>query len=112
MSDIDFSSLPNKKYYSISEVSSLLRIKQTEIRYWEKFQPKLRSKSITRRYDLKKIKLLLEMKKLIKDQGIKPEKIDAHLNAKKNPKPQQIEIKKELIKIKDIIKKSSKVQIN
>ncbi len=52
------------------------------------------------------------MKKLIKDQGIKPEKIDAHLNAKKNPKPQQIEIKKELIKIKDIIKKSSKVQIN
>ena len=112
MSDIDFSSLPNKKYYSISEVSTLLGIKQTEIRYWEKFQPKLRSKSITRRYDLKKIKLLLEMKKLIKDQGIKPEKIDAHLNAKKNPKPQQIEIKKELIKIKDIIKKSSKVQIN
>ena len=52
------------------------------------------------------------MKKLIKDQGIKPEKIDAHLNAKKNPKPQQIEIKKELIKIKDIIKKSSIVQIN
>ena len=109
MSDIDFSSLPNKKYYSISEVSSLLRIKQTEIRYWEKFQPKLRSKSVTRSYDLKRIKLLVEMKKLIKDQGVKPGKIAAHLNAKKDPRPQQIEIKKELIKIKDIIKKASKV---
>jgi DNA-binding transcriptional MerR regulator len=109
LSDIDFSSLPNKKYYSISEVSSLLRIKQTEIRYWEKFQPKLRSKSVTRSYDLKRIKLLVEMKKLIKDQGVKPGKIAAHLNAKKDPRPQQIEIKKELIKIKDIIKKASKV---
>ena len=109
MSDIDFSSLPNKKYYSISEVSSLLGIKQTEIRYWEKFQPKLRSKSVTRSYDLKRIKLLLEMKKLIKDQGIKPVKISAHLNIKKNIRPQQIEIKKELIKIKNIIKKASKV---
>ena len=109
MSDIDFSSLPNKKYYSISEVSSLLGIKQTEIRYWEKFQPKLRSKSVTRSYDLKRIKLLVEMKKLIKDQGIRPGKIAAHLNAKKNPRPQQIEMKKELIKIKDIIKKASKV---
>lgn len=109
MSNIDFSSLPNKKYYSISEVSSLLRIKQTEIRYWEKFQPKLRSRSVTRSYDLKRIKLLVEMKKLIKDQGIKPGKIAAHLNAKKNSRPQQLEIKKELIKIKDIIKKASKV---
>ena len=109
MSNIDFSSLPNKKYYSISEVSSLLRIKQTEIRYWEKFQPKLRSRSVTRSYDLKRIKLLVEMKKLIKDQGIKPGKIAAHLNAKKNSRPQELEIKKELIKIKDIIKKASKV---
>ena len=49
------------------------------------------------------------MKKLIKDQGIRPAKIAAHLNAKKNLRPQQIEIKKELIKIKDIIKKASKV---
>jgi len=109
LSKLDLSKLPQKKYYSISEVSSFLKIKQTEIRYWEKFQPKLRSKSVTRSYDLKRIKLLVEMKKLIKDQGIRPGKIAAHLNAKKNPRPQQIEMKKELIKIKDIIKKASKV---
>ena len=109
MSDIDFSSLPNKKYYSISEVSNLLGIKQTEIRYWEKFEPKLRSNSLNRNYDLKRIKLLLEMKRLIKDQGIKPGKIATHLNSKKNPILHQLEIKKELIKIKDIIKKASKL---
>ena len=59
MSNIDFTSLPNKKYYSISEVSNLLGIKQTEIRYWEKFEPKLKSKSKSRSYSLKKIKLII-----------------------------------------------------
>ena len=109
MSDIDFSRLPSKKYYSISEVSTLLKIKQTEIRYWEKFEPKLRSNTTNRSYDLKRIKLLLQMKNLIKDQGIKPGKIAAYLNTKKKPRPQQIEIKKELVKIKNIIKKASKL---
>lgn len=111
MSDIDFSGLENKKYYSISEVSALLGIKQTEIRYWEKFQPKLRSKSVIRNYDLKRIKILLEMKKLIKDQGIRPGKIATYLNTKKNSRSPQLEIKKELIKIRNIIKNASKVKI-
>ena len=106
---MDLSKLPQKKYYSISEVSCFLKIKQTEIRYWEKFQPKLRSKSVTRSYDLKRIKLLVEMKKLIKDQGIKPGKIANYLKNKKKPKLQQIEISKELVKIKKIIKNASKL---
>ena len=109
MSDIDFSSLPNKKYYSISEASSFLGIKQTEIRYWEKFEPKLRSKGLTRVYDLKKLKLLVEIKKLIKDQGIKPAKISLYLSNKKIKKSHDLEIKKELLKIKNLIKKASKV---
>ena len=49
------------------------------------------------------------MKKLIKDQGIKPGKIDIYLKSKKKPRAQQIELKKELIKIKNIIKKASKL---
>jgi DNA-binding transcriptional MerR regulator len=109
LSDIDFSSLPNKKYYSISEVSSLLGIKQTEIRYWEKFEPKLRSKGTTRAYDLKKLKLLIEIKRLIKDQGIKPSKISLYLSNKKIRKSNNLEIKKELINLKNLIKKASKL---
>ncbi len=49
------------------------------------------------------------MKKLIKDQGIKPRKIAVYLKNKKKPRIQQIELKKELIKIKNIIKKASKL---
>ena len=109
MSDIDFSSLPNKKYYSISEVSSLLGIKQTEIRYWEKFEPKLRSKGTSRAYDLKKLKLLIEIKRLIKDQGIKPSKISLYLSNKKIRKSNFLDLKKELLNIKNLIKKASKV---
>ena len=109
MSDIDLSSLPNKKYYSISEVSSLLGIKQTEIRYWEKFEPKLKSKGTTRAYDLKKLKLLIEIKRLIKDQGIKPSKISLYLSNKKIRKSNYLNIKKELLNIKNLIKKASKV---
>ena len=109
MSDIDFSSLSNKKYYSISEVSSLLGIKQTEIRYWEKFEPKLRSKGITRSYDLKKLKLLINIKNLIKNRGIKPAKIGLYLSNKNIKESTNLEIKKELINIKNLIKKASKV---
>ncbi len=109
MSKLDLSKLSNKKHYTISEVSNFLEIKQTEIRYWEKFEPKLRSKSINRRYNLKKIKLLLKIKKLIKEEGIKPSKIGQHLKAKKNPIIQNLEIKKELLNIKNIIKKTSKL---
>ena len=109
MSDIDFSSLPIKKYYSISEVSTLLGVKQTEIRYWEKFEPKLRSKGTTRAYDLKKLKILIDTKKLIKDQGIKPAKIGLYLSNKKIRKSNNLDIKKELINIKNLIKKASKV---
>ena len=91
MSDIDFSSLPNKKYYSISEVSSLLRIKQTEIRYWEKFVPKLRSDKSIRIYDLKKIGILKKVKVLIKDQGIKPSYIDNYMKEKNSKKTTSLE---------------------
>jgi DNA-binding transcriptional MerR regulator len=109
LSEIDSSSLPIKKYYSISEVSTLLGIKQTEIRYWEKFEPKLRSKGITRAYDLKKLKLLIKIKKLIKDQGIKPVKLNLYLSNKNIKESTNLEIKKELINIKNLIKKASKV---
>ena len=51
------------------------------------------------------------MKKLIKDQGIKPEKIATHLTAKKNSRSPHLNIKKELIKIRNIIKNASKVKI-
>ena len=49
------------------------------------------------------------MKKLIKDQGIKPGKIATYLTTKKNSKSPQLGIKKELIKIRNTIKNARKV---
>ncbi len=109
MSKLDLSKLPQKKYHSISEVSSFLKIKQTEIRYWEKFEPKLKSKSTTRKYNLRKIKLLLDIRELIYEQGVKPSKISLHLKAKKVSHTLNLGIKEELIKIRNNIKKASKL---
>tara|TARA_Y100000591_G_C21287305_1_gene430143 strand:+ start:139 stop:468 length:330 start_codon:yes stop_codon:yes gene_type:complete len=109
LSKLDLSKLPQKKYHSISEVSSFLKIKQTEMRYWEKFEPKLKSKSTTRKYNLRKIKLLLEIKELIYEQGVKPSKISLHLKAKKVSHTLDLGIKEELIKIRNNIKKASKL---
>ena len=109
MSKLDLSKLPQKKYHSISEVSSFLKIKQTEIRYWEKFEPKLKSKSTTRKYNLRKIKLLLDIRELIYEQGVKPSKISLYLSNKKIRKSNYLDIKKELLNIKNLIKKASKV---
>ena len=109
MSELDFSDLSNKKYYSISEVSALLGIKQTEIRYWEKFEPKLKSENKSRSYNLKKIKLLIMIKHLIKNQGVKPSKIGLHLKTRNKPNPQNLNIKKDLKKIRGLIKKASKL---
>ncbi len=49
------------------------------------------------------------MKKLIKDKGVKPRNISIYLKSKKKPSYEKTEIKKELIKIKNLIKKASKV---
>jgi uncharacterized metal-binding protein len=52
---------------------------------------------------------LIEIKKLIKDQGIKPAKISLYLSNKKIKKSNHLDIKRELINIKNLIKKASKV---
>ena len=49
------------------------------------------------------------MKILIKDKGVKPRNITSYIKATKNPSTHRLEIKKELINIKKIIKNASKV---
>jgi|TARA_X000000950_G_C13661650_1_gene556177 DNA-binding transcriptional MerR regulator len=109
LSKKDSLDLPNKKYFTISEVSRYLNVKQTEIRYWEKFVPKLRSNKSIRIYDLKKIGILKKVKVLIKDQGIKPSYIDNYMKEKNSKKTTSLNIKKELEAIKNLLEKTSKV---
>ena len=62
-----------KKYYSIKEVSEMLNLPQSTLRFWEKeidiLEPN-KSKGGTRRYIQKDIDLLQQIKFLIEEQHL------------------------------------------
>ncbi|WP_044407503.1 MerR family transcriptional regulator [Thiomicrospira microaerophila] len=63
--------IPDKKYYTIGEVSEMCQLKSHVLRYWEQVFPQLNpNKRRGRRYYQKEdLVLLLEIKTLLHDQG-------------------------------------------
>lgn len=63
--------LPDKKYFTIGEVSEICQLKSHVLRYWEQVFPQLNpSKRRGRRYYQKAdLALLIEIKSLLHDQG-------------------------------------------
>lgn len=63
--------LPDKKYFTIGEVSEICQLKSHVLRYWEQVFPQLNpSKRRGRRYYQKvDVELLIEIKSLLHDQG-------------------------------------------
>lgn len=68
---LDIIDLPDKKYFTIGEVSELCGIKSHVLRYWEQVFPQLEpSKRRGRRYyQHSDIECVLEIKSLLHDQG-------------------------------------------
>lgn len=66
--EMDF---PDKKYFTIGEVSELCGLKSHVLRYWEQVFPQLQpSKRRGRRYYQKQdLEVLIEIKSLLQDQG-------------------------------------------
>ncbi len=63
---------PDKLYYSISEVAQIVGVKPYVLRFWEKEFPTLKPKknrSGNRVYQKKEIELLLEIKRLLYEEG-------------------------------------------
>lgn len=62
-----------KKYYSISEVSTITKVPQSTLRFWEKeFEqlcPNVSNKG-TRKYQYKDIELIKTIHSLLKEQGL------------------------------------------
>lgn len=60
-------------YYTIGEVSSILRINASTIRYWEKqfeiIKLSKRNKTAKRKYELKDIQVLFKIKTLLKEEN-------------------------------------------
>ena len=63
--------LPDKKYFTIGEVSEICQLKSHVLRYWEQVFPQLKpNKRRGRRYYQKAdVELLIEIKSLLHEQG-------------------------------------------
>lgn len=63
--------LPDKKYFTIGEVSEFCQLKSHVLRYWEQVFPQLQpNKRRGRRYYQKQdVELVVEIKSLLHDQG-------------------------------------------
>lgn len=63
--------LPDKKYFTIGEVSEYCQLKSHVLRYWEQVFPQLQpNKRRGRRYYQKRdVELVIEIKSLLHDQG-------------------------------------------
>jgi DNA-binding transcriptional MerR regulator len=80
--------IPDRLYYSISEVSDHLGVEQHVLRYWETEFPKLnppKNRAGNRTYRKKDIDMLLEIKKLLYDEKFTIE--GARQRLKKNDEP-------------------------
>ncbi len=105
----DTKTIPQKLYYSISEVSILTEVKPYVLRFWEKEFPMLKPKknrSGNRIYQAKEIELVNRIKTLLYDEGFTIEGARQQLRndrkqAAKGPIPT---IKKDLADIKSELK--------
>lgn len=81
--------LPDKKYFTIGEVSELCHVKSHVLRYWEQVFPQLEpNKRRGRRYYQRRdVELVVEIKMLLHDQGYTIPGAKARLN--KNYLPDQ-----------------------
>lgn len=63
--------LPDKKYFTIGEVSDICDLKSHVLRYWEQVFPQLQpnKRSGRRYYQKRDLELVLEIKSLLQDQG-------------------------------------------
>lgn len=79
--------LPDKKYFTIGEVSELCDLKPHVLRYWEQVFPQLEpSKRRGRRYyQRRELELVLEIKTLLHDQGFTIPGAKARLNRSEPP---------------------------
>jgi DNA-binding transcriptional MerR regulator len=80
----DLPAIPDKKYFTISEVSELCAVKAYVLRYWEQEFPQLRPvkrKGNRRYYQLQDVLLVRQIKKLLYEDGFTLEGARAQLSS-------------------------------
>lgn len=93
-----------KKYYKIKEVSEIIGVPQTTLRFWEKefdeIQPKRNSHN-RRYFTPKDIDTLRIIKFLIKDKGLKIEAAKEYLKSNKQNTSRKLEVLDKLTQVRN-----------
>ena len=85
----------NKMYYSISEVSAMLDISASTLRYWEKELPSVsprKSQGGTRKYSAADIEELRMVHRLVKEEGHTIEGVKKLLRRRRNSEVNKQEV--------------------
>ena len=95
-------SLPEKKYYSISEVAAHFNVNKSLLRYWEKefneIKPMIKSSGI-RKYTNENIEIISVIYSLLKKDGLTIQGAKKRLKSKDVSKEENLSILKKLNKI-------------
>ena len=107
--------IPNKRYFTIGEVSSICDLKTHVLRYWEQEFPQLdpiKRRGNRRYYQQKDLILILEIKDLLQNQGYTIEGAKAKINnpeiikSSSDTKNQIVnQLKKDLEELQDLLNK-------
>lgn len=94
-----------KRYYSISEVSKMLGVSETTLRYWEtqmpQLNPKTRPGSKVRQYEEKDLEVLRNIYNLVKVRGFRISAARKYLNENRQGVEKKADILNMLISVRD-----------
>lgn len=97
-----------KRYYSISEVSKMLNVSETTLRYWEtqmpQLNPKTRAGSNVRQYEEKDLEVLKNIHNLVKVRGFRLAAARKYLNENRQGVEKKADIINTLISVRDELK--------
>lgn len=97
-----------KRYYSISEVSKMLGVSETTLRYWEtqmpQLNPKTRAGSNVRQYEEKDLEVLRNIYNLVKVRGFRISAARKYLSENRQGVEKKAEILSTLISVRDELK--------
>ena len=106
-----FGNLPEKKYYSISEVASYFKVKTSLLRFWEKefkqIKPSIKSSGI-RKYTKENIETISIIYTMLKKDGLTIQGANKRLLSKDISISENLLILKKLNKIKDELREIKK----
>lgn len=100
--------IPNKRYFSIGEVSQICDLKTHVLRYWEQEFSQLdpiKRRGNRRYYQQKDLLLVLEIKDLLQNQGYTIEGAKTKLESNSSPTPIEGKDKQVIKQIKNDLEK-------